>query len=283
MHHVELPSDHPGFADAKYRTRRDAIAKSTRGTGVVYAREEHALWSSLARELDALHARHACAAILDASARVRLPHDRIPQLDDLTTSIASRTGFVLRPVAGLVPSREFLGALADGVFLSTQYIRHASRPHYTPEPDVVHELFGHAASLADAKIAELNRAIGRASIDCDERELERLERFYWFTLEFGLVRENGALKALGAGLLSSVAEIERSCDARDVELRPFDIDAIAETPFRTDAMQDVLFVAPSIDAITRAFERARPSPSHSRLSPHAPRSAVRSPRVRRAS
>ena len=208
-HVVELPTDHPGFADPIYRARRDAVARAGQGTPVVYAPDEHALWSRLARELVPLHARHACRAIREASEHVRLPVDRIPQLDEVSALVARRTGFVLEPVAGLVPSREFFAALARGVFLSTRYIRHGSRPDYTPEPDVVHELFGHAASLADPTIASLNRAVGRASLDSDDDELAVLERFYWFTLEFGLVLEDGEPKALGAGLLSSVAEIQR--------------------------------------------------------------------------
>jgi len=246
MHHVELPSDHPGFADPVYRARRDAIATSARGDRIAYTAEEHALWSELAAELAPLHARHACRAIREASARVPLPHDRVPQLDEVSALVSRHTGFVLEPVAGLVPSREFFAALARGVFLSTRYIRHASRPRYTPEPDVVHELVGHAASLADEAIARLNRAVGAASLACDDRELAVLERFYWFSLEFGLLIDDGEPKALGAGLLSSVAEIRR---ARSVELRPLTLDAVASTSFSTDAMQDVLFVAPSLDAL----------------------------------
>jgi len=254
MHQVELPSDHPGFADRAYRARRDAVAAAPRGADVVYAPEEHALWASLARELAPLHARHACRAIRDASARVRLPRDRIPQLGEVSAAVEPHGGFVLEPVAGLVPSRAFFAALARGVFLSTRYVRHASRPHYTPEPDVVHELFGHAASLADPAIAALNRAIGRASLDATDDELAVLERLYWFSLEFGLVLEDGAPNVLGAGLLSSVAEL-RAAPGRD--LRPFDLEAVARTPYRTDAMQDVLFVAPSVDAIAEAVASFR--------------------------
>jgi phenylalanine-4-hydroxylase len=257
MHTFELPSDHPGFADAAYRARRDAIARHTRGTGVVYAPEEHALWARLARELAPLHARHACRAIVEASERVALDGERIPQLDEVTALVAPHTGFVLQPVPGLVPSRVFFEALARGVFLSTQYIRHASRPHYTPEPDVVHELVGHAASLADPVIARLNRRIGRAALGCDDDTLAALERLYWFTLEFGLVLEDGAPKALGAGLLSSVAEMERACrplPGPSPKLQPLVIEDVIATPFRADAMQDVLFVADSFEALAATLE-----------------------------
>ncbi len=239
----------------------------------MYTFEENALWSRLSAELAPLHARHACREILDASAVVRLPRDRIPSLREVTALVAPHTGFVLRPVAGLVPSRVFFAALADGVFLSTETLRDARTPHYTPAPDVVHEFLGHAASLAHPVIARLNRAIGRASLGCDDDMLALLERLYWFTLEFGLVLEDRAPKALGAGLLSSIAEIRRT----EVELRELTLDAVARTPFSTDAMQDVLFVASSFDAmaavIDEACSRARPSRSRCRISPRARRTA----------
>ncbi len=160
-----------------------------------YTHDETTLWTTLSLELDALHDRHACRAIRDAKRIVRLPRERIPSLDEVSDILRASTGFRMEPVGGLVPSREFLGALARGVFLSTVTIRDPSRPHYTPEPDIVHELIGHAASLAHPAIAELNRMIGRASVGCSDDELTMLERIYWFTLEFGLVMEDGEPKA----------------------------------------------------------------------------------------
>ncbi len=218
----------------------------------MHTKEENALWAMLRAELEPLHARSACRAIRDT--HVALPRDRIPSLEEVTALVRPHTGFVLRPVDGLVPSREFLGALAHGVFSSTTTIRDARTPHYTPEPDVVHEFIGHAASLAHPEIAELNRMIGRAAQGCDDDALVALERFYWFTLEFGLIEEDGEPKALGAGLLSSVAEMKRFAH---VTLRPFHRDEITATPFSTTAMQDVLFVAPSLDAIISSFGRVK--------------------------
>ena len=214
---------------------------------VRYSREEHALWRKLRSELSALHALHACAEIRRAEAIVALSRERIPSLSEVSAVLRRATGFCMEPVAGLVPAREFFGALARGVFLSTEYIRDARTPYYTPEPDIVHELVGHAASLAHPTIAALNRELGRASVGASADDLRRLESFYWFTLEFGLVLEDGAPKALGAGLLSSVAELTRACTG-GVELRPFSA-AVTRMPFRTDAMQKILFVAPSLAAL----------------------------------
>jgi phenylalanine-4-hydroxylase len=109
-----------------------------------YTGDEHAVWREVSRELAPLHARYACAESLEASRRVALPRERIPQLAEVNAAIGPLHGFRMLPVAGLVTAKAFLTQLARGVFLSTQYMRHHSVPLYTPEPDVVHELIGHA-------------------------------------------------------------------------------------------------------------------------------------------
>jgi phenylalanine-4-hydroxylase len=220
---------------------------------VQYTQNEHALWRDLSTELETLHAVYACSAIREAQRTVSLPRERIPSLAEVSGVLTRATGFRMEPVAGLVPAREFFDALARGVFLSTEYIRDARTPHYTPAPDIVHELIGHAASLAHPGIAALNRELGRASLGASDDELRALERFYWFSLEFGLVMEDGTPKALGAGLLSSVAELRRACNG-GVSLQPFSHRAVSSTPFRTDAMQDVLFVARSLDDYAAPME-----------------------------
>lgn len=252
-HQVELTPDHPGFADSHYRVRRDHIAEQARLAAgqqtipdIAYTQAEHALWATLWRQLMPLHAQAAFTPLLRVAQPRLLPRDRIPQLRELSAWLKPRTGFQLRPVAGLVSAREFLTALAHGVFSCTQYMRHPSRPHYTPEPDLVHELFGHAASLAHPALAELNRRFGRAAQQADEATLLQLERVYWYTLEFGLVYEPEGLKALGAGLLSSVQELRGVAGmGTPPKLRAWTLEAVRAAPFHTDRPQDTLFVAPS--------------------------------------
>ena len=125
-------------------------------------------------------------------------------------------------------------------------MRHHSRPFYTPEPDVVHELVGHAATLADPQFARLSREFGNAANRTDDPEvLRHLERLYWFTLEFGVVDQNGP-KAYGAGLLSSFGELGRF--AAEEELRPFDIEEIIEHDYDPTNYQSVLYVADDLAA-----------------------------------
>ena len=138
-----------------------------------------------------------------------MPRDRIPQLREVSEKIQAISGFRLSLLLGLVEPRVFLESLADGVFLCTQYIRHHSTPQYTPEPDVVHEITGHAVTLASERLAELNRLVGDAVRRTQSAEaLERLSRVYWFTIEFGVLLEGGELKAYGTGLLSSAGELQ---------------------------------------------------------------------------
>jgi phenylalanine-4-hydroxylase len=146
----------------------------------------------------------------------------------------------------------FLENLADGVFLCTQYIRHHSTPMYTPEPDVVHEIVGHGVTLACPQLAELNRLFGQAVKRTNSSEaLERLSRVYWFTIEFGALRENGSVKAYGTGLLSSAGEME---EMHEAELRPLDLSAITYQTYDPTHFQPVLFCADSFRDMHRTLK-----------------------------
>lgn len=251
---VELAPDHPGFRDPEYRARRDLIACIARdhsqGNPVPdapYTEEEHVAWRDILHLLRPQHEDYVAEPILVMQRKLPLPRYQIPQLAFVNERLQPRTGMRMEPVMGLVKVRTFLSLLGDGVFPSTQYIRHASRPLYTPEPDIVHELIGHLASLAIPSIAEANRVMGRAAWDATDQELQRLEYVYWYALEFGLCVQDGEVKAVGAGLLSSAGEL--STIGRGPELRDWDLDAIAETPYDPTRMQPHLFVAPSFDRL----------------------------------
>jgi phenylalanine-4-hydroxylase len=247
---VTLDPDHPGFRDHIYRERRNEIARIALGyqTGgavpdAPYVEEEHAVWTSIWDALGPLHQTRVAGEILELQRFLPLSSDRIPQLGALNQQLQMAAGFRMEPVAGLVTARTFMRYLGERVFLSTQYIRHHSRPFYTPEPDVVHELIGHAATLVHPGIAEVNRLLGMAADVANDAEMERVGNVYWYTMEFGLVSEGGSPKAMGAGLLSSVGELE-AFESR-ATLRDWDLDRIASTPFDPTQFQTELFVAPS--------------------------------------
>ena len=254
---VTLDADHPGFRDRAYRARRDEIARlalhhrdDQPAPTVPYSDEEHAVWRLILERLAPLHEARAVRAIHEANALVPLPRDRIPQLEEVNALLARHGGARMLPAAGLVLARDFLAALGRGIFRSTQYIRHHSRPFYTPEPDVVHELVGHAATLAHPDFARMNALFGRAIEGADEALELALIRLYWWTVEFGVVEEDGRLKTLGAGLLSSVGELGSFED--NASLVPFSIERAIATPFDPTAYQGTLFVAPSYRAMVDA-------------------------------
>src|ERR671938_2149746 len=192
---VKLDPDHPGFRDREYRARRNAIAQIAMnyqpGSPIPvapYTELEHGVWQTIWKALGPAHREHACAEYLECLERLDFDPDRIPQLDEVSRKVEAISGFRLEPVAGLVEPRVFLESLARGVFLSTQYIRHHSMPHYTPEPDVVHELVGHAIWLASERMAELNRLVGEAVKRTRTADgMEHLARLYWRTIEFGVL------------------------------------------------------------------------------------------------
>lgn len=251
---VQLDPDHPGFRDPEYRARRNAIARIAldyeEGSDIpdaIYTAEEHQLWGVIREALATAHQAYACAEYLECLKRLELPRDRIPQLREVSDRIEAISGFRLEPVAGLVQPRVFLESLSKGVFLCTQYIRHHSTPFYTPEPDVVHEIFGHAVTLASERLAAINRLFGdavRCSTNTDE--LERLARLYWFTIEFGVIREDGEVKAYGTGILSSAGEL---ASMKDAELKPLNLSDITAQQYDPTSYQPLLFCAESFDAM----------------------------------
>ena len=251
---VKLDPDHPGFKDKEYRARRNAIAQIALsykpGSPIPtapYTDVEHDVWHEIWEALRPAHLEHACAEYLACVDRLEFDPNRIPQLDEVSRKVEAISGFKLEPVAGLVEPRVFLESLARGVFLSTQYIRHHSTPLYTPEPDVAHEIIGHAVTLASTRFAELNRLFGEAVTRTrDPRELDRLARVYWFTIEFGVLREDGRIKAYGTGLLSSAGEL---AEMHKAELLPLNIEAAADNVYDPSHYQAMLFCADSFDAM----------------------------------
>jgi len=249
----ELPEDHPGFTDPAYRARRAAIAEVGRAhhrgdpiADVEYTPEEDEVWRIVSHELRRKHEGYACRAYREGARAVTLPSERVPQLREVDERIHGLTGFHIQPVPGLVPTREFYGALAERTFLSTQYIRHHSVPFYTPEPDIVHEIIGHANMLGNPVFADLYELAGQASVRAaaSDEALERFSRVFWFTLEFGVVWEDGELRTYGAGLLSSYGEIE---EFRSAEIRPWDLDEMGTLDYDITRYQPVLFAAESFD------------------------------------
>jgi phenylalanine-4-hydroxylase len=251
---VELGADHPGVADPIYRARRDEIAAisgsyqpGSRIPHVDYTDIEHDVWRIVSGELGPLRQKYGCRAYVEGAEALGLPGDHVPQLDEVSELLGPLTGFSYQPVAGLAPLREFYGSFAGRCFSSTQYLRHSSVPLYTPEPDIIHEVVGHANQLADPDFAAICESVGRAVARTESNEaLGFMSRVFWFTLEFGVVFEDGEPKAYGAGILSSYGELGAFQQA---EIRPLDFAQMGSMEYDITRYQPVLFAASSYEAL----------------------------------
>jgi phenylalanine-4-hydroxylase len=258
----ELDLDHPGASDPEYRKRRDyiaSLAKRFRETGeitdVEYNDDEQGIWQHVATRLEEHHQKHASPFYLKAKADLGISTQRIPQLSEMNRRLKELTGFRLAPIEGLVDTRAFLSWLSWRTMLSTQYIRHHSRPEYTPEPDIVHEAIGHIPMFTNPDFADYSQFVGHGARMANDQQLEELGRLYWFTVEFGLVEDKDEIKAYGAGLLSSYGELEHAF-SDEVERRPFNLEQVIDHDYTYSDMQPVLYVIPSyaeLKEVTRKY------------------------------
>ena len=250
---VHLADSHPGLHDPAYRARRSHIAAAAinapAGTVPVidYTEDEHRIWRLCQEQLAPKHEKYAHSEFLAAKHRLRLPTDHVPQLDQVSARLRPLTGWGYRAAPGLVPLREFYADLGARVFNSTQYLRHGSEPLYTPEPDIIHEVIGHGNQLASPRFARLTEAAGRASLRLEtEDAMKFVADVFWFSMEFGVIKEHGEVKAYGAGILSSFGEMD---EFGHMEHRGLDLADMGTLAYDITEYQPVLFCAESLDEL----------------------------------
>lgn len=250
---VHLADSHPGLHDPAYRARRSHIAAAAinapAGTVPVidYTEDEHRIWRLCQEQLAPKHEKYAHSEFLAAKHRLRLPTDHVPQLDQVSARLRPLTGWGYRAAPGLVPLREFYADLGARTFNSTQYLRHGSEPLYTPEPDIIHEVIGHGNQLASARFARLTEAAGRASLRLEtEDAMKFVADVFWFSMEFGVIKEHGEVKAYGAGILSSFGEMD---EFGHIEHRGLDLADMGTLAYDITEYQPVLFCAESLDEL----------------------------------
>jgi len=260
---LELEPGHPGLGDVAYIERRRDLFHLTRkhrleklGPPVVaYTPDETRIWRAVTPELDALHQKYACSIYLKGKRDLAIKQDEIPQLRSISERLEKETNIHLVPAEGALPYRTFYEYIAERGFPVTQFIRHGSRPEFTPEPDMIHDCLGHVPPLMNQDYAELLTLIGKAAATTPHGDqVLALKRFSWFSIEFGLIEEQGEIKVFGAGILSSTGEIPHSLFSPKATRQPFVTDVVINTDYDPSQMQVDFFIAPSMVFLRRELE-----------------------------
>jgi phenylalanine-4-hydroxylase len=218
-----------------------------------YTTEQHGVWAELVRRRMPQIEQHAALEFLDGFESLCLPFDRLPNLAAISAKLQRRTGWSTTPVSGFMPGPAFFEMLAARCFPTTTWLRNRDSLEYTPEPDIFHDVFGHVPMHAHPVFADFLAHYGQlcARIE-DEGILERIGRVFWYTVEFGLIRQDDRVKVYGSGLISSNGECSNVLD-QGCAVHPFDLDEVLRTPVKVDEMHHLLFAIDSFDQIYEAM------------------------------
>ncbi len=217
-----------------------------------YPEEDHETWKIMfERQLEILPGR-ACQEYLDGLEMMNFPKDRIPYLGDVGKVLQEKTNWQVARVPGLLFEGDFFSRLARRVFPSTDYIRPRHEMDYTPAPDLFHDIFGHTPMITNPAFADFYQQIGEAAFLAEGYDRRRLERIYWFTVEFGLIDTPQGMRIYGNGIISSYGETLHSLSDK-VEKRPFEPEKMAEQDYDVWHMQPLLYVIESFKQLEQGF------------------------------
>ncbi|HET8555021.1 MAG TPA: phenylalanine 4-monooxygenase [Rhodanobacteraceae bacterium] len=232
-----------------------------------YTATDHKVWAQLfARQREVLPGR-ACEEFLAAQDMLEMTADAIPRFDELNKILTDATGWKLIGVEGLLPEQTFFDHLANRRFPVTWWIRTPGQIDYISEPDLFHDLFGHVPLLMNPVFADYMEAYGRGGLKAEKigpEALMNLTRLYWYTVEFGLIRDKGGLRIYGSGIVSSRGESIYSLESAAPNRIGFDLARVMRTQYRIDTYQQTYFV---IDDFEQLFEATKPdfAPLYDRL------------------
>lgn len=230
-----------------------------------YSAEQHAVWAELVGRVLPEVEKHAAREYLEGFQIIGLQADRLPDLAAISSRLGPRTGWSSTPVSGFLPAPAFFEMLANRLFPTTTWLRSRESLEYTPEPDIFHDVFGHVPMHAHKVFAEFLEHYGRvcAAIS-DANVLEKLGRLFWYTVEFGLIREAGTIKAYGSGIISSHGECRNVMNG-GCAVHNFSLDEVLATPVKVDELQKLLFAVESFDQIYEAMGQAETRALEGRL------------------
>ena len=220
-----------------------------------FTAEDHRVWDILFKRQVAALGDRVVRAFLDGLDLLDLSRPGVPDLAELNARLEPRTGWRTVAVPGLVPDAAFFAMLAARVFPIGNFIRSFAQLDYLDEPDLFHDIFGHVPMLSDPRAAQMMQRLGQLGLAAiASGDGERIARIYWHSVEFGLAREDGAVRIFGAGLASSFGEFAAALDGNGIERRDFSIAAAAATPFDNDRMQPLYFINDGVDALAAEVE-----------------------------
>lgn len=215
-----------------------------------YTAAEHAVWATLYQRQSQLLPGRACDAFLQGLRDLPLDGQQIPDFHRLNAVLQRRTGWQLVAVPGLVPDAVFFDHLAHRRFPAGNFIRRADQLDYLEEPDVFHDVFGHVPMLMQPAMADFIQAYGQGGLRAQGLgHLEQLARLYWYTVEFGLMRQNGGVRIYGAGIVSSRTESVFALDDASPNRLRFDLARVMRTRYRIDDLQESYFVIRDLDEL----------------------------------
>jgi phenylalanine-4-hydroxylase len=219
-----------------------------------YDEEAHDVWRVLyERRMETLE-ETGSEVFLTGIERIGLSPSRVPELVDVNRRLGARTGWAAVAVGGFLPAPEFFRCLARRRFPTTITVRPRAQLDYLPEPDIFHDVFGHVPLHSDPVFADFLQRFGALAAGAPgEADVTAMARLFWFTVEFGLIRERGRTRIYGSGLISSHGDAANALGDR-CQRRPFELDAVLAQPFDIDHFQDVLF---EIDSFDQLFEAVR--------------------------
>ena len=221
-----------------------------------YTPQQHQVWAELVRRCMPELEKHACSEYLDGFQQIGLRADTIPNLSEVNSLLGPRTRWNATPVSGFLPPDVFFEMLASRRFPTTTWLRSADSLEYTPEPDIFHDVFGHVPMHAHPVFADFLQHYGRVCAALKDKDaLERMGRLFWFTVEFGVIRQNGEIKLYGSGLMSSHGEAQHVI-AGGAEIRDFNLEQVLKQEFLVSEMQKVLYAVESFDQIYQAAQQA---------------------------
>ena len=231
-----------------------------------YTAEDHTTWDNLfARQSKQLPGR-AAKAFLRGLDVLRLSKPGIPDYAELNDRLHAATGWQVVAVPGLVPDAVFFDHLANRRFVAGNFIRRRDQLDYLQEPDVFHDVFGHVPMLADPVFADYMQAYGEGGLrSLGFGSLDKLARLYWYTVEFGLVREEGGIRLFGSGIVSSHGESVFALDDPSPNRVGFDLERVMRTRYRIDDYQQVYFVIDSFEDLLRQTVETDFAPLYERL------------------